>query len=158
RFDGFCLVSSDSDFTRLASRIREQGVDVYGFGAQKTPESFRQACRRFIYTENLLPGAATPGQEASPAAKPLEPPGAAVPILTKIMSQMEGDGGWLDLGMVGQRLFNLVPDFDSRTYGFGKLSDLVRKTGAFEVDRLKGRNMRIRVKVAREDRERKGKG
>ena len=57
RFDGFCLVSSDSDFTRLASRIREQGVDVFGFGAQKTPESFRQACRRFIYTENLLPEA-----------------------------------------------------------------------------------------------------
>ena len=54
RFDGFCLVSSDSDFTRLASRIREQGLDVYGFGERKTPESFRQACRRFIYTENLL--------------------------------------------------------------------------------------------------------
>ena len=55
RFDGFCLVSSDSDFTRLASRLREQGADVYGFGARQTPESFRQACRRFIYTENLLP-------------------------------------------------------------------------------------------------------
>ena len=57
RFDGFCLVSSDSDFTRLAARIREQGVDVFGFGEQKTPESFRQACRRFVYTENLLPAA-----------------------------------------------------------------------------------------------------
>jgi len=56
RFDGFCLVSSDSDFTRLASRVREQGLDVYGFGEQKTPESFRQACRRFIYTENPYPG------------------------------------------------------------------------------------------------------
>ena len=57
RFDGFCLVSSDSDFTRLAARIREQGLDVYGFGEQKTPESFRRACKRFIYTENLLPQA-----------------------------------------------------------------------------------------------------
>src|SRR5947209_15982218 len=55
RFDGFCLVSSDSDFTRLASRLREQGADVYGFDAQKTPESFKQECRRFIYTENLIP-------------------------------------------------------------------------------------------------------
>ena len=55
RFDGFCLVSSDSDFTRLAARIREQGIDVYGFGEQKTPESFRQACRRFFFTENLFP-------------------------------------------------------------------------------------------------------
>jgi hypothetical protein len=57
RFEGFCLVSSDSDFTRLAARIREHGIDVYGFGEQKTPESFRQACRRFVYTENLLPTA-----------------------------------------------------------------------------------------------------
>ncbi|MFN5453125.1 NYN domain-containing protein, partial [Bradyrhizobium sp.] len=59
RFDGFCLVSSDSDFTRLAARIREQGIDVFGFGEQKTPESFRQACRRFIYTENLRSDAAS---------------------------------------------------------------------------------------------------
>src|ERR1700738_819236 len=65
RFDGFCLVSSDSDFTRLASRLREQGADVYGFGAQKTPESFRQACRRFIYTENLLPQTAITGADAA---------------------------------------------------------------------------------------------
>jgi hypothetical protein len=150
RFDGFCLVSSDSDFTRLASRIREQGIDVYGFGEQKTPESFRQACRRFIYTENLLPGVASPGQDASPAAKPLEPPSAAVPVLRKVMAQMEGEEGWLDLGTVGQRLFNLVPDFDSRTYGFGKLSDLVRKTGAFEVERPEGGRggMRIRIKAS----------
>ena len=62
RFDGFCLVSSDSDFTRLAARIREEGVDVYGFGEQKTPASFRQACRRFIYTENLLPQALKPSE------------------------------------------------------------------------------------------------
>src|SRR5208283_6133619 len=68
RFDGFCLVSSDSDFTRLASRLREQGADVYGFGEQKTPESFRHACRRFIYTENLLPEAepATSGGGVAP--------------------------------------------------------------------------------------------
>src|SRR5262245_2536198 len=157
RFDGFCLVSSDSDFTRLASRIREQGIDVFGFGEQKTPESFRQACRRFIYTENLLPGVASPGQDASPAAKPLEPPSAAVPVLKKVMSQMEGEEGWLDLGTVGQRLLNVVPDFDSRTYGFGKLSDLVRKTGAFEVDRQGGRAMRIRVKAAPQGEGRKSK-
>ena len=69
RFDGFCLVSSDSDFTRLAARIREQGTDVYGFGEQKTPESFRQACRRFIYTENLLPAAPAQGMKAAGAAR-----------------------------------------------------------------------------------------
>ena len=67
RFDGFCLVSSDSDFTRLASRLREEGADVYGFGAHKTPESFRQACRRFIYTENLLPEAEVSPPDEGPA-------------------------------------------------------------------------------------------
>ncbi len=72
RFDGFCLVSSDSDFTRLASRLREEGADVYGFGARKTPESFRQACRRFIFTENLVlevPAATTAGEPTPPRGK-----------------------------------------------------------------------------------------
>src|SRR5882724_8016572 len=75
RFDGFCLVSSDSDFTRLAARIREQGVDVFGFGEQKTPESFRQACRRFVYTENLLAGTVN-SRDVAGAAKPLQVPDA----------------------------------------------------------------------------------
>ena len=73
RFDGFCLVSSDSDFTRLAARIREQGLDVFGFGERKTPESFRQACRRFIYTENLLVEAPV-HVDTPPAAKGSGPP------------------------------------------------------------------------------------
>src|SRR5205809_6433590 len=88
RFDGFCLVSSDSDFTRLASRLREQGADVFGFGEQKTPESFRQACRKFIYTENLLPEAQVSTADEGPA-KALQPPSAAIPILNKAMMQME---------------------------------------------------------------------
>ena len=105
RFDGFCLVSSDSDFTRLAARIREQGVDVFGFGEQKTPESFRQACRRFVYTENLLSGA---GNSQDGASKPLQPPSAAVPIINKIVTQMESDDGWVHLGEVGKQLANLA--------------------------------------------------
>ena len=82
RLDGFCLVSSDSDFTRLASRLREQGADVYGFGEQKTPESFRQACRKFIYTENLLPEAQVSTAEEGPT-KALQLPSGAIPILNK---------------------------------------------------------------------------
>jgi uncharacterized LabA/DUF88 family protein len=146
RFDGFCLVSSDSDFTRLASRLREEGADVYGFGAQKTPESFRQACRRFVYTENLLPEAeaSTPEQGRSP--KSLEPARAALPILAKVIAQMESEDGWVGLGAVGQRLANIASDFDPRTYGFRKLSDLVRQTGAFDMDQPDGRAVRIRVK------------
>src|ERR1700726_647896 len=81
RLEGFCLVSSDSDFTRLASRLREQGADVYGFGKQDTPETFRQACRRFIYTENLVPKPAASSPDAGSKSRPLGPPGAAIAIL-----------------------------------------------------------------------------
>jgi len=144
RFDGFCLVSSDSDFTRLASRLREQGADVYGFGERKTPESFRQACRRFIYTENLLPQAQVTAPEEE--GKALQPPGAAIPILNRAIEQMETEDGWVPLGAVGNRLANIASDFDPRTYGYRKLSDLVRQTGAFDVDHPEGRAMRIRAK------------
>ena len=147
RFDGFCLVSSDSDFTRLASRLREQGADVYGFGAQKTPESFRQACRRFIYTENLLPESQTSGPEAAAKSKSLELPSAAIPTLNKAVSQIESEDGWVSLSSVGKQLSNLVSDFDVRTYGFRKLSDLVRKTDAFEIDQAEGGHMRIKTKT-----------
>src|SRR5690242_14809632 len=99
RFDGFCLVSSDSDFTRLASRLREQGADVYGFGEQKTPESFRQACRRFIYTENLLPDVQASAPEEGVARKPLQAPSAAVPIINKAIAEMETEDGWVGLGV-----------------------------------------------------------
>ena len=149
RFDGFCLVSSDSDFTRLASRLREEGADVYGFGAQKTPESFRQACRRFVYTENLLPEAAASTKERDGGArKSLQPAGAAVPVLMKAIEQSETEDGWVGLGVVGQRLANIASDFDPRTYGYRKLSDLVRDTGAFEIDQSEGRSVRIRTKPA----------
>lgn len=148
RFDGFCLVSSDSDFTRLASRLREEGADVYGFGAQKTPESFRQACRRFIYTENLLPEAVASSVEEGRVPTGREPPSAAVPILAKTLSQMETEDGWVGLGVVGRRLANISSDFDPRTYGCRKLSDLVRQTGAFDIDQAEGRSMRIRLKQA----------
>jgi len=155
RFDGFCLVSSDSDFTRLAARIREQGVDVFGFGAQKTPESFRQACRRFIYTENLapeapgnlLPKAAAPDRAAPAAGKSLQPASAAVPLLTRVIAQMSDDDGWVGLRGVGNRLSNLAPDFDPRTYGAAKLGDLVAKTGAFEIKRQASGDMLLRPKA-----------
>ena len=152
RFDGFCLVSSDSDFTRLASRLREEGADVYGFGARKTPESFRQACRRFIYTENLVPEAPAPSAAGEPAPPPaprtVQAASAAVAILNKAIAQMDTADGWVGLGVVGQRLSTIASDFDPRSYGFRKLSDLIRGTGAFEMDQQDGRAMRVRPKVA----------
>lgn len=149
RFDAFCLVSSDSDFTRLAARIREQGVDVYGFGEQKTPESFRQACRRFIYTENLVPEAPAPDKPNQPDARPASvtrPLVQATDLIKTAMAQLEDDESWVALGGVGQRLSVLSSDFDPRTYGFAKLGDLVERTGAFEIDRRQGRGVYIRVK------------
>ena len=147
RFDGFCLVSSDSDFTRLASRLREEGADVYGFGARKTPESFRQACRRFIYTENLVPEATAASAGDAPAAE-VQPTSAAVAILNKAIAQIDSEDGWIGLGVIGRRLANIASDFDPRTYGHRKLSDLVRSTGAFEIEQQNGHAMRIRAKAA----------
>jgi NYN domain/OST-HTH/LOTUS domain len=133
RFDGFCLVSSDSDFTRLAARIREQGIDVYGIGQAKTPESFRQACTRFIFTENFT--AAEPGEPARKAA-PLRPIDQAADLIDKALEQLEEDAdGWYQLGAVGTRLLALSSEFDTRTFGHAKLSDLVEATGRYVIDR-----------------------
>jgi len=84
--------------------------------------------------------------EEGPSTKALQPPSAAIPILNKAIVQMETEDGWVGLGTVGQRLANIASDFDPRTYGYRKLSDLVRKTGAFDIDQPEGRAMRIRVK------------
>lgn len=146
RFDGFCLVSSDSDFTRLAARIREQGVDVFGFGEQKTPESFRQACRRFIYTENLLPTPLANTPIVPDKIAPLKPPSQSISLLKRAIKQVDSEDGWVPLGLVGQHLGNLVTDFDPRTFGSAKLSDLVRQTNAFDLEKLDSGGIRIRVK------------
>jgi uncharacterized LabA/DUF88 family protein len=148
RFDGFCLVSSDSDFTRLAARLREEAT-VYGFGERKTPESFRQACNRFIYTENLLPEAPAPDEPERPDARPassIKPPSAATPLIRKAMAQLADEDGWVSLGGVGNRLAILATDFDPRTYGQAKLVGVVEKTGAFEVRRNEGGGVHIRAK------------
>lgn len=149
KFDGFCLVTSDSDFTGLAMRLREEGLTVFGFGEQKTPEAFKNACHKFIYTEVLRStvrhepesGASrTKSQQAIPA---IQAPTSqsktqtAFPrkFLLDALEQSGDDAGWADLGTFGRYLTNLQPDFDSRTYGFKKLSDLVRtKTDLFVVE------------------------
>jgi len=169
--DGFCLVSSDSDFTRLASRLREEGAVVYGFGAMKTPEAFRNACNQFIYVENLLadgsetPLRAAPSESRStPSAKApkttpevanggkpqevraIQPSTKAVPMILKAMKQMEDDDGWFHLGALGSVLRKLHPDFDPRTYGCDKLSDLATKTGHFRTMKVEGSGTMIALK------------
>lgn len=137
RFDGFCLVSSDSDFTRLALRIREQGLPVYGFGEQKTPESFRNACSRFIYTENLTALATqAPAKALAEAAR----------LIAEAIADMDRDGdGRVVLSGIGSRLRNAYPDFDQRSYGHQKLSDLIRATKKFDVE--VGANGTVHVKA-----------
>lgn len=146
RFDGFCLVSSDSDFTRLAARIREQGLPVYGFGERKTPESFRQACTRFIYTDNLR--AAGAGQAEAESADERRKPAEAAPLIAAAIADMDEDGdGWVTLGGVGSRLRNAYPDFDTRTYGCAKLSDLIRALPrALEIRTREGRAPMVRIR------------
>lgn len=150
--DGFCLVSSDSDFTRLASRLREEGALVYGFGAKKTPEAFRNACSRFIYIENLIEAAT--GEDngkaaiAPQAAAKKESPSRAVPVITKAMEELEDDDGWAQLGAVGQRIPGIAPDFDPRTYGCPNLSTVVAKSGGFEVRKGPGNAVHIRRKAS----------
>lgn len=129
RFDGFVLVSSDSDFTRLASRIREQGLDVYGIGEQKTPEAFKKACKRFIFVENLV-------KEAEPRDIPKRSsPSDAIPLINNAMQALDPEQEWFPLGLIGQTIQASHPDFDSRTYGCAKLSDLVERSGRYQIRR-----------------------
>ncbi|PCD78012.1 NYN domain-containing protein [Pseudothioclava arenosa] len=154
-FDGFVLVSSDSDFTRLASRIREQGLDVYGIGEKKTPEAFRNACKRFIYAENLgdesAPAPATgTGGEAAPAPQSSSeklPPSKAIPLVIAAMKRIGLEEEWYSLGQLGQFISQANPDFDTRTYGSAKLSDLLKKTGRFEVKKGEGNHLLVRDKA-----------
>ncbi|MBO0809977.1 MAG: NYN domain-containing protein [Actinobacteria bacterium] len=142
RFDGFCIVSSDSDFTRLAARIRESGLTVYGFGERKTPKPFVAACDKFIYIENLAyaeDAAAAPADaphKPAPRASAAQLKGDAglVSLLRNAVEAASGDDGWAPLASVGHILTNQRPDFDSRTYGYGKLSDLMAATTLFDLE------------------------
>ncbi|HAR53097.1 MULTISPECIES: NYN domain-containing protein [Roseovarius] len=137
RFDGFVLVSSDSDFTRLASRLREQGLEVFGIGARKTPEAFRKACKRFIYLENL--GGASETESRAPATKLTE----ARDLLFKAMDSIDQDGDWYALGRLGQQITTANPDFDTRSYGHKKLSDLIAAIKVLET-RREGNQLMVR--------------
>lgn len=124
--DGFCLVSSDSDFTRLATRIREAGLVVYGFGEKKTPHPFVAACDKFIYTEILRPGT-TSSEDDQPETGKLR-----AQLLDAISAAMRDDG-WAPLSAVGSMLVKNDPAFDSRSFGYPKLGALVRKQRYLEV-------------------------
>ena len=154
KLDGFCIVSSDSDFTRLAGRIRESGLIVYGFGETKTPKPFVAACDKFIYTDVLKPEPESePGKAASApkrkTSKELRGDTGLVNLLRNAMSDAADDGGWASLGAVGSQINKRRPEFDSRNYGYAKLSGLIGTLDLFETEERQvgnGKHMFVRLK------------
>jgi uncharacterized LabA/DUF88 family protein len=163
KLDGFCVVSSDSDFTRLAARIRQSGLIVYGFGEKKTPKAFVSACSHFIYTENLRgnTGDSTLDGVEEDEAKPVVKSKKEFKVDKKVLKllhdavdDLADDTGWAYLGGVGQKINNRSADFDPRNYGFKKLGDLFKVIPQFEIeDRPQangmGRHVYIRWKKKR---------
>ncbi|MGH3915941.1 MAG: NYN domain-containing protein [Pseudonocardiaceae bacterium] len=164
RFDGFCIVSSDSDFTRLAARLRESGLTVYGFGEHKTPKPFVAACDKFIYIENLA-YAQSSTAPIDPALKPkavtsaaqLKGDTALVNQLRNTVEAASDDEGWASLASVGNIITKQHPDFDSRNYGYAKLSDLITATTLFEMNRRSPGDGKPAVVYARDKRHRPDK-
>jgi len=162
RFDGFCIVSSDSDFTRLAQRLRESGLTVYGIGEQKTPKSFTAACDKFIYIENLqfteddetvtAVGGGKPARPGPATAAQLKGDAALVSLLRNAAQAASDDDGWASLSAIGSIITNQRPDFDSRSYGYAKLSDLITATTLFEVERKTPADGKQALIYARENR------
>lgn len=158
--DGFCIVSSDSDFTPLASRIRENGLSVYGFGKKSTPEAFKKACDKFISVENLIieekediKQSEEPKKEANKEnikIAPLEQENnkqqidkATLNLIYKAVKDNSDESGWAYLGTIGTYISTVKPDFDTRNYGYDKLSGLVKGLGLFET-RMQGSQMYLR--------------
>lgn len=138
-FSGFCLVSSDSDFTRLASRIREAGKRVYGFGEQKTPRPFVSACDRFVYTEVFASSAGTEPEIKKKSAKELRSDTKLVNLFRTAIDAGSDETGWAQLSGVGSNIVKQVPEFDPRNYGYGKLSELANAIGLFSIERREQR-------------------
>lgn len=125
--DGFCIVSSDSDFTRLATRVREAGLVVYGFGEEKTPESFISACDKFIFTENLRKRENT--KKTKYDEKKLKD------IMVKAINAVSTDDGWAILSGVASYISKNIPSFDPRSYGYDKYGKLIASLKYIEIDK-----------------------
>lgn len=139
RVKGFCLVSSDSDFTRLATRLREAGMKVFGLGEKKTPEPFIAACDKFIYIEilkNQLEEAGVDKNKGKEIKKEeldkITP--KVIKLISSTISDLADEDGWAFLGEVGNLLQKKQPNFDSRNYGFQKLTPLIKSINRFEVE------------------------
>jgi len=156
KVNGFCIVSSDSDFTRLATRLREAGMKVYGMGEKKTPNPFIVACDKFIYIEILK--TKPESNETEPAENKTEEKDSfekvtpkVIRLISSTISDLADEDGWAFLGDVGSLLQKKKPNFDSRNYGFQKLTPLIKATNKFEIEQRESSTRRkyklIYVKV-----------
>ena len=152
-FDAFCLVSSDSDFTRLASRIRETGLMVYGFGEKKTPSAFVSACNKFIYTEVLRAKTDENSAIAQKSTAELKQDTKLVNLLRNSVEASSDDTGWARLGPVGANIAKQSPEFDSRNYGYAKLSALVSATELFDVEAREDEKTQYKTMYVRDKRQ-----
>ncbi len=165
KVNGFCLVSSDSDFTRLATRLREAGMQVFGIGEKKTPNPFIVACDKFIYIEILKnqsggddSGAITDKPRSENNVDKITP--KDIRLIATTIDDLTDDDGWAFLGDVGSLLQKKQPNFDSRNYGFQKLTPLISSISYFEIERRedsKGRKKLIYVKIKEKKLSKSGK-
>ena len=148
RLGGFCIVSSDSDFTRLATRLRESGALVIGFGEQKTPRAFVTACDKFVFTEILAPAKEqqdstvaphAPSPPAKKSKKELRSDTTLVRILRTAVESSADDAGWAYLAAVAAHVAKQSPEFDSRNYGYSKFLSIIQATELFEIEERKGK-------------------
>jgi Fe-S-cluster formation regulator IscX/YfhJ len=154
RVDGFCVVSSDSDFTRLATRLREAGMKVFGMGEQKTPPAFRAACDKFIYIEIL--------EQVEPGVKQIKLSDLRkkekviskadknlVNLITSSINDITDENGWAFLGDLGNMLLKKRPDFDPRNYGYAKLLPLIKSLSQFDIDERESGRKNIKLVYVR---------
>lgn len=143
-FNGFVLVSSDSDFTRLASRIREQGLTVIGIGEAKAPDALKNACNRFVAIENIYQSTEDAPQSAPAPRMDIQTMTAARGLIFEAMEKIDLDDEWYPLGRIGQQIQADKPDFDTRSYGKKKLSDLIKELKVFETKSGPGNQLLVR--------------
>ncbi len=156
KVDGFCIVSSDSDFTRLATRLREAGMKVIGMGEKKTPSAFISACEKFIYIEilkqkpsPLVTVAAAKGKKPVPSSPNTDSlnkiDNVIIKSITDSISDLADEDGWAFLGELGNLILKKHPDFDPRNYGFNKMLPLIKSLKKFQVDERKAANSNIKL-------------
>jgi len=143
-FDGFVLVSSDSDFTRLASRIREQGLTVIGIGEAKAPDALKNACNRFVAIENIYEDVSDTPRNTPKPKLDSQHIADARRLIFEAMEKIDSDDEWYPLGRIGQQIQADKPDFDTRSYGKKKLSDLIKELKVFETQSGPGNQLLVR--------------